>query len=103
MGWRWLRTQGELNENQTALTFPVIITNVKPERIQGKGYSVQSDIWSLGLTLVEVAQNRVPFPPPGHPPLTIIELLQYIIMVPVPGLKTEDNWSPELCDFVAWW
>ncbi|XP_071119043.1 dual specificity mitogen-activated protein kinase kinase 1-like isoform X1 [Haliotis cracherodii] len=35
-----------------------------PERLQGTHYSVQSDIWSLGLSLVEMAIGRYPIPPP---------------------------------------
>ncbi|ESO84309.1 hypothetical protein LOTGIDRAFT_132393 [Lottia gigantea] len=35
-----------------------------PERLQGTHYSVQSDVWSLGLSLVEMAIGRYPIPPP---------------------------------------
>jgi len=35
-----------------------------PERLQGTHYSVQSDIWSMGLSLVELAIGRYPIPPP---------------------------------------
>ncbi|KAL8566283.1 Dual specificity mitogen-activated protein kinase kinase 1 [Nucella lapillus] len=35
-----------------------------PERLQGTHYSVQSDIWSLGLSMVEMAIGRYPVPPP---------------------------------------
>lgn len=34
-----------------------------PERLQGTHYSVQSDIWSLGLSLVEMAIGMYPIPP----------------------------------------
>ena len=44
-----------------------------PERISGGGmaqpgasdgtYSVQSDVWSLGLTIIECALGRYPYPP----------------------------------------
>lgn len=37
---------------------------MSPERLQGSHYSVQSDIWSLGLSLVEMAIGRYPIPPP---------------------------------------
>lgn len=35
-----------------------------PERLQGSHYSIQSDIWSLGLSLVEMSIGRYPVPPP---------------------------------------
>lgn len=35
-----------------------------PERLQGTHYSVESDIWSLGLSLVEMAIGMYPIPPP---------------------------------------
>jgi len=37
---------------------------LKPERLQGANYSVLSDIWSFGLSLVEMAIGRYPIPPP---------------------------------------
>ncbi|CAN7939498.1 unnamed protein product, partial [Ixodes hexagonus] len=41
-----------------------------PERLQGTHYTVQSDIWSLGLSLVEMALGRYPIPPPNDKELT---------------------------------
>ena len=38
----------------------------QPERLQGIHYSVQSDIWSLGLSLVEMALGLYPIPPPDY-------------------------------------
>uniref|UniRef100_A0AAQ5Z0H5 mitogen-activated protein kinase kinase n=1 Tax=Amphiprion ocellaris TaxID=80972 RepID=A0AAQ5Z0H5_AMPOC len=37
---------------------------VQPERLQGTHYSVQSDVWSMGLSLVELSIGRYPIPPP---------------------------------------
>lgn len=37
---------------------------LKPERLQGTHYSVQSDVWSMGLSLVELSIGRYPIPPP---------------------------------------
>ncbi|XP_037074405.1 dual specificity mitogen-activated protein kinase kinase dSOR1-like isoform X2 [Pollicipes pollicipes] len=39
---------------------------MSPERLQGIHYSVQSDIWSLGLSLVEMALGLYPIPPPDY-------------------------------------
>lgn len=39
------------------------VTYMSPERIRGDKYSFDSDIWSLGLTLVECAIGRFPYPP----------------------------------------
>lgn len=33
----------------------------QPERIQGAEYSVKSDVWSLGISLIELALGRFPF------------------------------------------
>lgn len=38
---------------------------MSPERLQGNHYSIQSDIWSLGLSLVEMAIGRYPIPSPS--------------------------------------
>ncbi|XP_046913363.2 mitogen-activated protein kinase kinase 1 [Dermatophagoides farinae] len=45
---------------------------MSPERLQGIHYSVQSDIWSLGLSLVEMALGRYPIPPPNEKVLRMI-------------------------------
>ena len=34
---------------------------MQPERIQGAQYTVKSDVWSLGITLIELALGRFPF------------------------------------------
>lgn len=41
-----------------------VLSLVKPERLQGTHYSVQSDVWSMGLSLVELSIGRYPIPPP---------------------------------------
>ncbi|GBN93206.1 Dual specificity mitogen-activated protein kinase kinase 1 [Araneus ventricosus] len=45
---------------------------MSPERLQGTHYTVQSDIWSLGLSLVEMAIGRYPIPPPEPKELAAI-------------------------------
>lgn len=48
------------------------VTVLQPERLQGTHYSVQSDIWSLGLSLVEMALGMYPIPPPDAKTLAAI-------------------------------
>ncbi|XP_065571799.1 dual specificity mitogen-activated protein kinase kinase 1-like [Artemia franciscana] len=45
---------------------------MSPERLQGTNYSVQSDIWSLGLSLVEMAIGVYPIPPPDAQSLAAV-------------------------------
>lgn len=52
---------------------------MQPERLQGTHYSVQSDIWSMGLSLVEMAIGHFPIPPPDS------KELEQIFGFPVEG------------------
>ena len=98
---------------------------MSPERLQGTHYSVQSDVWSLGLSLVEMAIGMYPIPPPDakmleamfeqssggddaagtnsvveqQKPMAIFELLDYIVNEPPPKLEHK-SFSAEFRDFV---
>ena len=81
-----------------------------PERITGKSYTITSDVWSLGVTLLEVAQHRFPFPADGtemQPKAGLIDLLTYIVRQPIPKLKDEDEngikWSENFKYFIECW
>ncbi|CAI2167468.1 529_t:CDS:2 [Funneliformis geosporum] len=67
-----------------------------PERIRGLPYKVSADVWSLGLTIMEVAQNKFPFPSILSP----IELVAHIANMPAPTLDEDYEWSEELKDFL---
>lgn len=78
-----------------------------PERITGKPYTITSDVWSLGVTLLEVAQHRFPFPADGtemQPKSGLIDLLTYIVRQPIPKLKDEPEngvkWSENFKSFI---
>lgn len=43
-----------------------------PERLQGARYAVSSDVWSLGLSLVELAIGRFPIPAPDASELALL-------------------------------
>jgi len=71
--------------NSIANTFVGTSHYMSPERIQGGAYSVKSDVWSLGITLQELALGRFPFPPEGKA-LAVFELLQFIVNEPLAEL-----------------
>ena len=83
-------------EGSIAETFVGTGTYMAPERIQGSPYTVKSDVWSVGLTLMELAIGKFPFgggendaDEPGGPQ-GILDLLQQIVLEPAPKLPKSD-------------
>lgn len=88
---------------------------LQPERLEGVHYSVQSDIWSLGLSLIEMAIGVYPIPPPDPklidqilsenlpPPepkiMSFFAQLEHISTAPAPRLEHK-SLSPEFTDFL---
>ncbi|KAI9140116.1 kinase-like domain-containing protein [Paraphysoderma sedebokerense] len=67
-----------------------------PEVIQENHYDGKADIWSLGITAIEMAEL---YPPNSqiHP----MKVLFKILKDPPPKLKNQRKWSPEFHEFVA--
>jgi mitogen-activated protein kinase kinase 1 len=112
-----------------ANTFVGTRSYMAPERLRGDGYTIQSDLWSFGLSLIELSVGRFPIPPPskreyakifkvpveeiilendedateadddGPKNLAIFELLHYIANRNPPQLPRR-LFSDEFCDFV---
>ncbi|KAM5429312.1 Protein kinase C signaling pathway involved MAPKK protein [Microsporum canis] len=98
---------GEFGTKGDANTFIGTSYYMAPERITGQSYTITSDVWSLGVTLLEVAQHRFPFPADGteiQPRSVLIDLLTYIIHQPIPKLKDEPHngihWSDNFKYFI---
>ncbi|CAE6390592.1 unnamed protein product [Rhizoctonia solani] len=92
-------------EMSLANTFTGTSWYMAPERITGHPYSIRADVWSTGLTFLELAQNRFPYPPDLGP----IELLTYIVNGEVPELDDEPgdengngaiHWSDGMKSFI---
>ncbi|XP_053208624.1 serine/threonine-protein kinase 3-like [Panonychus citri] len=67
-----------------------------PEVIQEIGYDCLADIWSLGVTALEMAE--------GKPPYGDIHPMRAIFMIPTkppPSFRDPDRWSTEFIDFVS--
>lgn len=77
----------------------------QPERIKGESkneemaYTVSSDVWSLGLSLIEIAMGRFPYPPETY--ANVFAQLTAIIHGDPPTLP--DGFSDEANDFIAKW
>ncbi|KAH7287841.1 hypothetical protein KP509_32G077100 [Ceratopteris richardii] len=82
-------------------TFVGTYNYMSPERISGSTYGYDSDIWSLGLVILECALGRFPYLPPGHGEgwLNFYELLETIVEQPPPS-PPADQFSPEFCSFI---
>ena len=68
---------------------------MSPEVILQNKYDYKCDIWSLGITTIEMAE--------GEPPFAKVKgywILKKIITHPPKGLKNKEKWSNEFNDFV---
>ncbi|KAI7202739.1 hypothetical protein D0864_14921 [Hortaea werneckii] len=97
-------------ENSVADTFVGTGMYMAPERIQGGAYTVKSDVWSVGLTLMELAIGKFPFSPSDDAdeddedaggPQGILDLLQQIVLEPSPKLPKSDAFPQILEDVIA--
>lgn len=95
--------------NSVADTFVGTSTYMAPERIQGGAYTVRSDVWSVGLTVMELAIGRFPFDASDSAagdrassgPMGILDLLQQIVHEPAPKLPKSEAFPAILDEFVA--
>ncbi|XP_065183073.1 dual specificity mitogen-activated protein kinase kinase 6-like [Sycon ciliatum] len=69
-----------------------------PERIdptKDREYDVRSDVWSLGVTLIELALGKFPYPPWK----TVFEQLKAVVSGPAPELPDNGTFTDCFIDF----
>ncbi|KAF3018192.1 MAP kinase kinase (MEK) [Neopestalotiopsis sp. 37M] len=92
--------------NSVADTFVGTSTYMAPERIQGEKYTVKSDVWSFGLSVMELAIGKFPFAASEQlsdgdgAPAGILDLLQQIVHEPAPKLPKSDAFPSILEDMI---
>jgi hypothetical protein len=66
-----------------------------PEVIKESHYDGRADVWSLGITAIEMAEGA-----PPHSNLNPLRAIFLIPSKPAPNLNDPDLWSPEMVDFI---
>lgn len=81
-----------INKRKTVVGTPYWMA---PEVIRESHYDGRADVWSLGITAIEMAERA-----PPHSNLHPLRAIFVIPTKPAPTLADPDNWSPEMLDFV---
>ncbi|XP_034322972.2 dual specificity mitogen-activated protein kinase kinase 5-like [Crassostrea angulata] len=84
-------------ERSIAKTYIGSNAYMAPERIKGEDYGTPAEIWSLGITLFELASGKFPY---QHNPEKPMGLLSSIINDETPQLS-DDHFSPDFVNLVA--
>jgi len=69
---------------------------MSPEQIREDAYTKKSDIWSLGVAAIEMAEGEPPYR--NINPISAMSIIQ---SKPASGLTDPDLWSPEFNSFVT--
>lgn len=76
---------------------------LQPERISGEKYDNKSDIWSLGLVLLECATGQFPYTPPDKDKGWEGFFDVMIAVVELASPSAPEQFSPEFCSFISSW
>eukprot|EP01119_Soliformovum_irregulare_P025552 TRINITY_DN949_c1_g3_i1.p1 TRINITY_DN949_c1_g3~~TRINITY_DN949_c1_g3_i1.p1 ORF type:complete len:977 (+),score=318.90 TRINITY_DN949_c1_g3_i1:62-2992(+) len=83
-----------LMKTDTTIGTPLYMS---PEAISGEKYGCSTDIWSLGITVIEIAQNKIPLSDVN----IAVRAMGMIVNNPPPTLEDQSCRSAELNHFIA--
>ncbi|KAL7541893.1 hypothetical protein ACHAXR_011350 [Thalassiosira sp. AJA248-18] len=91
------RVSAELDEDPTKKLTSVVGSHywMAPEVIKEVPYDGKADIWSLGITTIEMAESA-----PPHSTLDPMEAVFLIPSKPSPTLADPDRWGPKIVEFI---
>ena len=75
-------------------TAPEVLTDEK------KGYTEKADIWSLGITAIELATGKNPYTVNYDPIKDYLKLIEQIVKGQPPEIPTTSGFSPKFAEFV---
>ncbi|CAI6352065.1 unnamed protein product [Macrosiphum euphorbiae] len=92
---------GQYSIDTTSYSSYMSYCYMAPEKIDPNlrrrvGYDVSSDVWALGITLVEVATGQLPYSTCS----TVFQQACQILKENPPRLRASDNFSPNFVNFV---
>ena len=86
-----------LKEKPVAKTFVGTPCWIAPEvLVEEQGYDFKADIWSLGITAIELAEGKAPYSG-----LSSMKIIKTIISSDPPRLKDESKWSKQFKEFIC--
>ena len=90
---------GQLDATKAdALTFVGTVSYMSPERITGEKYGYVSDIFSLGLTVLEIAMGQFPFKSGTGKAMTFWDLMDVVVNGDIP--EGPASYSDAFRDFI---
>lgn len=90
---------GSMDADSTSSSWLGTARYMAPERIGGGRYGAASDVWALGLTLLEAATGRWPFASAAGSDFWTV--LDEVTSSPPPRLPNDGRFTPGFRDFVS--
>ncbi|CAD5235502.1 unnamed protein product [Bursaphelenchus xylophilus] len=91
---------GQLIDSKAASMSTGCYAYLAPERVNGEPYNVTADVWSLGITLVQLAKGYFPYKADPKEELNVLVVVRERIINEDPPQVDPKQFSAEFCDFV---